>query len=64
MGRVVLLESFHSVAEQFKKDACLRSLLGGKDDLGTRTCTFKLKSSIHASHTLWQANIEMHLAQI
>lgn len=35
MGRVVLLENFHSDAEPFKKDDCLRNLLGGKGDLGT-----------------------------
>lgn len=64
MGRVVLLESFHSVAERFKKDACLRTLLGGKDGLGSRTCTFKVKSPIHTSHKLLQANTKMHLVPI
>lgn len=64
MGRVVLLESFYSVAEQFRKDACLRSLLGGKDGLGTRTRTFKVKSPIHTSSKLLQAKIKMHLVPI
>lgn len=61
MGRVVLLKSFHSVAERFGKDACLRSLLGGKDGLGTRTRTFKVKSPIHTSSKFLQADIKTHL---
>lgn len=64
MGRGVLLKSFHSVAEQFKKDACLRNLLGGKDGLGTRTRTFKVKSPIHTSSKLLQANTKIHLVPI
>lgn len=52
MGRAVLLETFNSVAERFREDTCLRSSLGGKDSLGTRTRACKEKSLIHTSQPL------------